>query len=102
MSLDFDWSEDLSIMAKEQKQKGYLDLNYRLPMTIKKIKVKVSENIDTLSLTNKRIGYQFIFDTAEDPRFRQSLCVYLNRLTLGTKPRDFIYKSYIYISYKPI
>lgn len=43
-------------------------------MTIKKIKVKVSENIDTLSLTNKRIGYQFIFDTAEDPSFRRNLC----------------------------
>lgn len=37
--------------------RGDLESNYRLPMTIKKIKVKVSENIDILSLTNNTRGY---------------------------------------------
>lgn len=52
------WLVDRAVnQSKGTIARGDLDLNYRLPMTIKKIKVKVSENIDTLSLTNNTKGY---------------------------------------------
>lgn len=64
------WLVDRAVnQSKGTIARGDLDLNYRLPMTIKKIKVKVSENIDTLSLTNNTKGYQLVPSSSEDPQF---------------------------------
>lgn len=64
------WLVDRAVnQSKGTIARGDLDLNYRLPMTIKKIKVKVSENIDTLSLTNNTKGYHLVPSSSEDPRF---------------------------------
>lgn len=64
------WLVDRAVnQSKGTIARGDLDLNYRLPMTIKKIKVKVSENIDTLSLTNNTKGYHLVPSSSEDPQF---------------------------------
>lgn len=64
------WLVDRAVnQSKGTIARGDLDLNYRLPMTIKKIKVKVSENIDTLSLTNNTKGYLLVPSSSEDPQF---------------------------------
>lgn len=64
------WLVDRAVnQSKGTIARGDLDLNNRLPMTIKKIKVKVSENIDTLSLTNNTKGYHLVPSSSEDPQF---------------------------------
>lgn len=94
------WLVDRAVnQSKGTIARGDLDLNYRLPMTIKKIKVKVSENIDTLSLTNNTKGYHLVPSSSEDPQFTivvvflltpvyvdRASTVCQNRRTLFTNP----------------